>query len=77
MHLIKFFVNFIIHFKNKTMAEQTTITKEEHFVLIDYYQNFIKNKEIEIQNLKKQLQFTLESKDVLEAKLEVLQNSIK
>ena len=45
------------------MAEQTTITKEEHFVLIDYYQNFIKNKEIEIQNLKKQLQFTLESKD--------------
>jgi hypothetical protein len=58
------------------MAEQTTITKEEHFFLIDYYQNFIKNKEIEIQNLKKQLQFTLESKDVLEAKLEVLQNSI-
>lgn len=59
------------------MTEQKTITKEEHFVLVDYYQNFIKNKEEEIQNLKKQLQFTLESKDVLEAKLEVLQNSIK
>jgi len=69
------------------MTEQKTITKEEHFVLVDYYQNFIKNKEEEIQNfiknkeeeiqnLKKQLQFTLESKDVLEAKLEVLQNSI-
>tara|TARA_R110000787_G_scaffold75031_1_gene166421 strand:+ start:1232 stop:1411 length:180 start_codon:yes stop_codon:yes gene_type:complete len=58
------------------MTEQKTITKEEHFVLVDYYQNFIKNKEEEIKNLKKQLQFTLESKDVLEAKLEVLQNSI-
>ena len=59
------------------MTEQKTITKEEHFVLVDYYQNFIKNKEEEIQNLKKQLQFILESKDVLEAKLEDLKNSIK
>jgi len=58
------------------MTEQKTITKEEHFVLVDYYQNFIKNKEEEIQNLKKQLQFILESKDVLEAKLEDLKNSI-
>ena len=54
---------------------ERTISYQEHYVQVGFYQNFIKSKEEEIQKLKKQLQFTLEAKDVLEAKLEVsLQN---
>ena len=64
---------------------ERTISYQEHYVQVGFYQNFIKGKEKEIQKLKKQLefsnqenkvlksnlQFTLEAKDVLEAKLEV------
>jgi hypothetical protein len=52
---------------------ERTISYQEHYIQVVFYQNFIKDKEKEIQDLKKQLQFTLEAKDVLEAKLEVEQ----
>lgn len=52
------------------MTKERTISYHEHYVQVGFYQNFIKGKEEEIQKLKKQLQFTLEAKDVLEAKLE-------
>jgi hypothetical protein len=53
------------------MTKERTISYHEHYVQVGFYQNFIKSKEKEIQDLKKQLQFTLQTKDVLEAKLEV------
>ena len=58
------------------MTEQKTITAEEHFVLVDYYQNLIKKKDKEIEFIKNNLQFTLQAKDVLEAKLEVTNNNL-
>ena len=61
--------------KTNNMTKERTISYREHYVQVGFYQNFIKDKEQEIQKLKKQLQFTLESKDVLEAKLEVLQQN--
>lgn len=54
---------------------ERTITYHEHYVQVGFYQNFIKQKEEEIQKLKKHLDFTLQAKDVLEAKLEVLQQN--
>jgi|TARA_R110000782_G_scaffold237521_1_gene324008 hypothetical protein len=54
---------------------ERTVSQEEHYVQVGFYQNFIKAKEEEIQKLKKQLQFTLEAKDVIEAKLEVSQQN--
>ena len=60
------------------MTKERTISYHEHYVQVGFYQNFIKSKEKEIQDLKKQLQFTLQTKDVLEAKLEVqLQNQLE
>tara|TARA_R110000744_G_scaffold25969_3_gene64075 strand:- start:613 stop:798 length:186 start_codon:yes stop_codon:yes gene_type:complete len=58
------------------MTEQNTITAKEHFVLVDYYQSFIKKKEKEVASLEAQLQFTLQAKDLLEAKLEVANNNL-
>ena len=59
------------------MKTEKTISYHEHYVQVGFYQNFIKSKEEEIKKLKKQLQFILQAKDVLEAKLEVsLQNRI-
>tara|TARA_R110000764_G_scaffold46318_3_gene103915 strand:- start:278 stop:463 length:186 start_codon:yes stop_codon:yes gene_type:complete len=58
------------------MTEQKTITVEEHFVLVDYYQNLIKKKDKEIEFIKNNLQFTLQAKDVLEAKLEIANNNL-
>jgi len=57
------------------MTKERTISYHEHYVQVGFYQNFIKSKEKEIQDLKKQLQFTLQAKDVLEAKLEVSQQN--
>jgi len=57
------------------MTKERTISYHEHYVQVGFYQNFIKNKEEEIQKLKKQLDFTLQAKDVLEAKLEVSQQN--
>ena len=54
---------------------ERTISYQEHYVQVGFYQNFIKQKEEEIQKLKKHLDFTLQAKDVLEAKLEVLQQN--
>ena len=54
---------------------ERTISYQEHYVQVGFYQNFIKAKEEEIQKLKKHLEFTLQAKDVLEAKLEVLQQN--
>ena len=54
---------------------ERTISYQEHYVQVGFYQNFIKAKEEEIQKLKKHLDFTLQAKDVLEAKLEVLQQN--
>ena len=60
------------------MTKERTISYHEHYVQVGFYQNFIKSKEKEIQDLKNQLQFTLQTKDVLEAKLEVqLQNQLE
>ena len=54
---------------------EQTVSQEEHYVQVGFYQKFIKAKEEEIQKLKKQLQFTLEAKDVIQAKLEVSQQN--
>ena len=54
---------------------ERTISYQEHYVQVGFYQNFIKAKEEEIQKLKKHLEFTLQAKDVLEAKLEVSQQN--
>lgn len=54
---------------------ERTITYHEHYVQVGFYQNFIKQKEEEIQKLKKHLDFTLQEKEVLEAKLEVSQQN--
>ena len=54
---------------------ERTISYQEHYVQVGFYQNFIKQKEEEIQKLKKHLEFTLQAKDVLEAKLEVSQQN--
>ena len=54
---------------------ERTVSQEEHYVQVGFYQNFIKAKEEEIQKLKKHLEFTLQAKDVLEAKLEVSQQN--
>jgi len=54
---------------------ERTISYQEHYVQVGFYQNFIKQKEKEIQKLKKHLEFTLQAKDVLEAKLEVSQQN--
>jgi len=60
------------------MTKERTISYHEHYVQVGFYQNFIKSKEKEIQDLKNQLQFTLQTKDVLEAKLEIqLQNQLE
>ena len=68
-------IKWLRDFKTNNMIIERTISYHEHYVQVGFYQNFIKDKEQEIQKLKKQLQFTLESKDVLEAKLEVLQQN--
>ena len=54
---------------------ERTISYQEHYVQVGFYQNFIKAKEEEIQKLKEHLEFTLQAKDVLEAKLEVSQQN--
>ena len=48
-----------------------TISYEEHFVQVQFYQQFIKDKENEVQELRKKLKFEKETNQVLQAKLEV------
>ena len=52
-----------------------TISYEEHFVQVQFYQQFIKDKEHEVQELRKKLKFEKETNQVLQAKLEVSQQN--
>ena len=52
-----------------------TISYEEHFVQVQFYQQFIKDKENEVQELRKKLKFEKETNQVLQAKLEVSQQN--
>jgi len=52
-----------------------TISYEEHFVQVQFYQQFIKNKENEVQELRKKLKFEKDTNQVLQAKLEVSQKN--
>ena len=53
------------------MTKERTISYHEHYVQVGFYQNFIKNKEKEIKDLKKQLDLSNQTNEVLNAKLEV------
>ena len=52
---------------------ERTISYHEHFVQVQFYQQFIKDKENEVQELRKKLKFEKETNQVLQAKLEVSQ----
>lgn len=52
-----------------------TISHEEHYLQVQFYQKFIKNKEQEIQELKTKLQNEQNLNEVLKAKLEVSQKN--
>tara|TARA_R100001460_G_scaffold106076_1_gene153271 strand:- start:151 stop:375 length:225 start_codon:yes stop_codon:yes gene_type:complete len=51
------------------MPENRTISYQEHYVQVTFFQSFIKDKELEIENLKKQLNFAEQSKKNIEHKL--------
>lgn len=53
------------------MTKERTISYHEHYVQVGFYQNFIKNKEKEINDLKKELDLSNQTNEVLNAKLEV------
>ena len=57
------------------MATERTISYHEHYVKVGFYQNFIKDKEKEIKDLKKQLNFSNQENEMLNAKLEVSQKN--
>ena len=57
------------------MATERTISYHEHYVQVGFYQNFIKDKEKEIKDLKKQLDFSNQENEMLNAKLEVSQKN--
>jgi cell division protein FtsB len=50
-----------------------TVSQEEHFVLISYYQNIIKNEQDKNQKLEKENKFLTKSNQDLENKKENLQ----
>ena len=58
------------------MVGQKTITNEEHYLLVDYYQNLIKKKDKEIESIKNNLQFTLQRKDSQELRTQALEAQI-
>ncbi len=57
------------------MTKERTISYHEHYVQVGFYQSFIKNKEKEIKDLKKQLDLSNQTNEVLNAKLEVSQKN--
>ena len=57
------------------MTTERTISYHEHYVQVGFYQNFIKDKEKEIKDLKKQLNFSNQENEMLNAKLEVSQKT--
>ena len=48
------------------MPENRTISYQEHYVQVTFFQSFIKNKELEIEKLKKELNFAEQSKTNVE-----------
>lgn len=52
-----------------------TISYEEHYVQVQFYQTFIKDKEKEVQELKNKLKNEKELNECLKAKLEVSQKN--
>ena len=57
------------------MAIDRTISYEQHYVQVGFYQNFIKNKEQEINDLNKENDFLKQENECLKAKLEVSQQN--
>ena len=57
------------------MAIDRTISYEQHYVQVGFYQNFIKNKEQEIKDLNKENDFLKQENECLKAKLEVSQKN--
>lgn len=53
------------------MAIDRTVSYEQHYVQVGFYQNFIKNKEQEIKDLIKENDLLKQENEVLKAKLEV------
>lgn len=51
------------------MPENRTISYQEHYVQVTFFQSFIKDKQLEIENLKKELNFAEQSKTNVEKKL--------
>jgi cell division protein FtsB len=65
------------------MKNNRTVSQEEHFVLISYYQNIIKTEQDKNQKLEKENKFLTKSnqdlenkKENLQAKLDVLYNNL-
>jgi predicted RNase H-like nuclease (RuvC/YqgF family) len=52
-----------------------TISYEEHFVQVQFYQQFIKDKEKEVQQLRNKLKNEQSLNECLKAKLEVSQKN--
>ncbi len=52
-----------------------TISYEEHFVQVQFYQQFIKDKEKEVQDLRNKLKNEQSLNECLKAKLEVSQKN--
>ena len=59
------------------MTKERTITYHEHYVQVGFYQTFIKNKEKEINDLKKQLDFSNQENKVFKSKNEVLKAKLE
>ena len=51
------------------MPENRTISYQEHYVQVTFFQSFIKDKQLEIEKLKKELNFAEQSKTNIEKKL--------
>lgn len=58
------------------MAIDRTVSYEQHYVQVGFYQNFIKNKEQEIKDLIKENDLLKQENEVLKAKLEVSQKNL-
>ena len=57
------------------MAIDRTVSYEQHYVQVGFYQNFIKNKEQEIKDLNKENDLLKQENECLKAKLEVQRNN--
>tara|TARA_R110000751_G_scaffold94166_3_gene183737 strand:+ start:199 stop:384 length:186 start_codon:yes stop_codon:yes gene_type:complete len=57
------------------MTEQKTISHEEHYIQVEYYQDIIKNLQNDIYNLKMKDTTNQNFIKTLEAKMEILVNN--